>query len=151
MKRVFLVRHAKSDWSVDTDDFERPLNERGKRDAPMMADRLAKKKIPIDAFVSSPAKRALRTAKLFAECMEINKDDIILKSELYLAPAGTFFEVLEKMDDKFNAIAVFSHNNGVDLPIHLAAVLTICLPAVFAFRLTAIHGVISNLEERVFF
>jgi phosphohistidine phosphatase len=113
MKRVFLIRHAKSDWSVDTDDFERPLNERGKRDAPMMANRLSKMKIPIDAFVSSPAKRALRTAKIFAESMEINQDDILLNRELYLAQAATFFEVLEKLDDRLSTIAVFSHNNGI--------------------------------------
>lgn len=113
MKRVILVRHAKSDWSVDSDDFDRPLNERGKRDAPMMAARLQKRKIPIDAFVSSPAKRALRTAKIFAESLDIEKDDIILKRELYLAPPETFYAVIGKMDDKMNTIAVFSHNNGI--------------------------------------
>jgi phosphohistidine phosphatase len=113
MKRVFLVRHAKSDWSVDADDFDRPLNERGKHDAPMMANRLAKREIPIDTFVSSPAKRALRTARIFAESLEHKKDDIILKSELYLAPPGTFYEVLEKLDDGINSVAIFSHNNGI--------------------------------------
>ncbi|HLO82975.1 MAG TPA: histidine phosphatase family protein [Chitinophagaceae bacterium] len=113
MKRVLLVRHAKSDWSVEADDFDRPLNERGKRDAPMMASRLQKRNIPIDAFVSSPAKRALRTAKIFAETLEYKKDDIILKRELYLAAPETFYSVIEKMDDKVNTIALFSHNNGI--------------------------------------
>jgi phosphohistidine phosphatase len=113
MKCVLLVRHAKSDWSVDADDFDRPLNERGKRDAPMMAERLAKRKVPIDAFVSSTAKRALRTAKIFAENIGMKKGDIILKGELYLAPPGTFYEVLEKLDDNINTVALFSHNNGI--------------------------------------
>lgn len=113
MKCVILVRHAKSDWSVDADDFDRPLNERGKRDAPMMADRLVRRKIPIDVFVSSPAKRALRTAKIFAENIGIKKDDIILKGELYLAPQGTFYEVLEKLNDNISTVALFSHNNGI--------------------------------------
>jgi phosphohistidine phosphatase len=113
MKCVFLVRHAKSDWSVDADDFDRPLNERGKRDAPMMASRLKNRNIPIDVFVSSPAKRALRTAKIFAESLEYEKDNIILKRELYLAAPETFYSVIEKMDDKINTIALFSHNNGI--------------------------------------
>ncbi|HEX5667202.1 MAG TPA: histidine phosphatase family protein [Chitinophagaceae bacterium] len=113
MKSVLLVRHAKSDWSVDADDFDRPLNERGKRDAPMMAVRLAKRKIPIDAFVSSTAKRALRTAKIFAENIGMKKGDILLKGELYLAPPGTFYDVLEKLDDRINTVALFSHNNGI--------------------------------------
>jgi len=113
MKCVILVRHAKSDWSVDADDFDRPLNERGKRDAPVMAERLLKRKLQIDAFVSSPAKRALRTAKIFAENLGIGKDDIIQTRELYLAPPGKFFEVLGRLDDKIGTVAVFSHNNGI--------------------------------------
>jgi phosphohistidine phosphatase len=113
MKCVILVRHAKSDWSVDADDFDRPLNERGKRDAPVMAERLLKRKLHIDAFVSSPAKRAFRTAKIFAEHLGINTNDIILQRELYLPPHGKFFEVLERLDDKISTVAVFSHNNGI--------------------------------------
>ena len=113
MKCVILVRHAKSDWSVDADDFDRPLNERGKRDAPVMAERLLKRKLQIDAFVSSSAKRALRTAKIFAEQLGIGKDEIIQTRELYLAPPGKFFEVLGRLDDKIGTVAVFSHNNGI--------------------------------------
>ena len=58
-KILLLVRHAKSSWDdASLSDFERPLNERGKKDAPEMAKKLNNKKIKIDAFVSSPAKRA---------------------------------------------------------------------------------------------
>ena len=65
-KILLLVRHAKSSWEIGTlSDFERSLNERGKKDAPMMAKRLIDKKIKIDAFVASPAKRAKKTAELF--------------------------------------------------------------------------------------
>lgn len=67
MKQLLLVRHAKSDWgNPGLDDFDRPLNERGKKDAPAMAKRIIEKKIKIDAFISSPAKRAAKTAKYFA-------------------------------------------------------------------------------------
>ena len=62
MKTLYIIRHAKSSWGdFSLPDFERPLNERGKKDAPEMAKRLLDKKINIDAFVSSPAKRAKST------------------------------------------------------------------------------------------
>ena len=66
MRQLLLIRHAKSDWGdFSLPDFDRPLNERGKRDAPVMAQRLLDKKITIDAFVSSPAKRAKKNSQSF--------------------------------------------------------------------------------------
>ena len=114
MKQLILVRHAKSDWgNPGLDDFERPLNERGKRDAPIMAQRLLGNKISIDAIIASPAKRAAKTAKIFAEAFEYKKDDIVFKEKLYLAEPATFFSVIENADDTFNTIAIFSHNYGI--------------------------------------
>ena len=69
MKSLLLIRHAKSSWDFDVEDFDRPLNHRGKNDAPEMAKRLLKKDIKIDAFISSPAKRAITTAILLLKCM----------------------------------------------------------------------------------
>jgi phosphohistidine phosphatase len=64
LKFLLLVRHAKSDWNDPLQkDFDRPLNERGKRDAPLMAHRLLDKNISIDAFIASPAKRAKKQPK----------------------------------------------------------------------------------------
>jgi phosphohistidine phosphatase len=66
MKSILLVRHAKSSWDSPTmQDFDRPLNDRGNRDAPMMANRLLERKAGIDIFVTSTAVRALTTAKYF--------------------------------------------------------------------------------------
>lgn len=114
MKSLLLVRHAKSDWGdLSLEDFERPLNERGKRDAPAMAHRLLDKKIKPDAFIASPAKRAAKTAKLFAEEMKMKKDNIIFKPELYLAGPEVFYTVIENTDDDLETIAVFSHNEGI--------------------------------------
>jgi phosphohistidine phosphatase len=114
MKTLILVRHAKSDWgNPGLDDIDRPLNERGKRDAPAMAHRLLDKKIKIDAFISSPAKRAARTAKIFAEELGAKKKDIIFKKDLYLASPSAFYEVIADADDEFDTIAVFSHNEGI--------------------------------------
>lgn len=114
MKTLILVRHAKSDWGLaGLDDFDRPLNERGKKDAPVMAKRLKNKSVVIDAIIASPAKRAAKTAKVFAEEFGIKKGNIFFKDELYLPEAESFFSVIENVDDTLSNIAVFSHNNGI--------------------------------------
>lgn len=114
LKTLILVRHAKSDWgNPGLDDIERPLNERGKKDAPAMARRLLDKKVKIGLFVTSPAKRAARTAKTFAEEYGVKKKHLIFREELYLPAPDVFYEVLAGMDDDINDIAVFSHNNGI--------------------------------------
>lgn len=113
-KVLILVRHAKSDWSnASLSDFDRPLNERGKRDAPMMAQRLKDKKIKIDQIISSPAKRAAKTAKHFADMFDFKKDKIDFKEKLYMADSASFYAVIEKASDKDDCIAVFSHNFGI--------------------------------------
>ena len=114
MKQLYIIRHAKSSWGdFSLPDFERPLNDRGRSDAPMMAKRLLEKKIKIDAFVSSPAKRAKKTCKLFCNEYNVKEDKIIFIDNLYLAPAETFFEVIEKLDEKYKHVAIFAHNPGV--------------------------------------
>lgn len=113
-KTLLVIRHAKSSWDIGTlSDFERPLNDRGKRDAPEMAKRLKDKNILIDAFVASPAKRAKKTAEFFVEEYGRSKEDIIFIPRLYHAPADVFFEVAENLQDHFNTVAVFSHNPGI--------------------------------------
>jgi phosphohistidine phosphatase len=113
-KTLLVIRHAKSNWETGTmNDFERPLNERGKRDAPMMARRLVDKKIPVDVFVSSPAKRAKKTAELFCTGFNKSEDDIIFLSMLYHAPVEVFYEMTEHLDDSFSNVAIFSHNPGI--------------------------------------
>ena len=114
MKQLLLVRHAKSDWgNPSLSDFDRPLNERGKRDAPAMAERLKKNNIRIDGIYSSPAKRAAKTAKAFAEVLDVKKKNFVFKEDLYLASQEVFTEVISKADNDFDTIAVFSHNEGI--------------------------------------
>lgn len=114
MKTLLLVRHAKSDWDAGVfSDFERPLNERGKRDAPAMAARLFEKKIPIDGLLASPAKRAAKTAKAFAGVYGLEKEKIFFLAGLYLPAAATFYPVIESAPDDWDHLAVFSHNNGI--------------------------------------
>src|SRR5665647_2102249 len=78
-----------------------------------MAQRLLDKKINIDAFVSSPAKRAKKTAELFCKVYDKNKDNIIFISALYHATPEIFFEVIDQLNDDFTNVAIFAHNPGI--------------------------------------
>lgn len=112
MKTIFFIRHAKSSWNDATlSDFDRPLNERGKRDAIFMAHHLFNQKLSIDAFISSPAKRARKTASYFLK--EYGTGDFIEVPELYLPHSEVFTKVIEKTDNRFQTIAIFSHNPGI--------------------------------------
>jgi phosphohistidine phosphatase len=114
MKTVVLIRHAKSSWDDHSmTDLERPLNDRGKKDAPEMAQRLLKKKIAINAFISSPAKRARKTATIFAKAFDREKEDVLLKDKLYNAAEKDFYEVISQLPASMNNIALFSHNPGL--------------------------------------
>lgn len=113
-KTLILVRHAKSSWdNLTLTDFDRPLNERGKTDAPMMAKRLKDKKIQIDAFISSPAKRAKKTAEFFIREFSGKEKEIILVPALYHASVEVFYQTISNVENTFNSIAVFSHNSGI--------------------------------------
>ncbi|TDW99820.1 SixA phosphatase family protein [Dinghuibacter silviterrae] len=114
MKSLLVIRHAKSSWEwEDRNDFDRPLNDRGKRDAPMMAGRLLTRAIAPDLLVSSPAKRARKTAELFAAELGMSPDDILFKTELYHAAVATFYEVISGLPAAANTVALFSHNPGI--------------------------------------
>lgn len=113
-KTLLIIRHAKSSWDIGTQsDFERSLNDRGKRDAPMMAQRIKDRNILIDAFVASPAKRAKKTAEYFIETYDRKKEEIVFIPQLYHATTTVFFDVAQTLDDQFNTVAIFSHNPGI--------------------------------------
>jgi phosphohistidine phosphatase len=113
MKALLLIRHAKSSWEHNVEDFDRPLNHRGETDAPEMATRLHKKGIEIDAFVSSPAKRAFTTAALFAEVYDKKQKNIIVVPDLYEAAVTDFFKAIQGLDKELKTVALFSHNPGI--------------------------------------
>lgn len=114
MKKLLLIRHAKSSWDDFTQkDFDRVLNDRGNKDAPKMAKRLLKNDIAIDAFISSPAVRALTTAQYFAEAYGLKKKNIIQEPSLYHPVPEIFFDVISRIDDSYKTVAIFSHNPGI--------------------------------------
>ncbi len=114
MKTLLIIRHAKSSWDdLQLTDFERPLNDRGKKDAPVMAKRLRDRKIKIDRFISSPAKRAKKTAEGFIDEYGLKEKDLILLPSLYEASVRNFYEAAESINDKDDVVALFSHNPGI--------------------------------------
>jgi phosphohistidine phosphatase len=114
MKRLLLVRHAKSSWNhPGLDDFDRPLNKRGKHDAPMMAERLARRGIRPDAIVVSPAKRAKRTAKLLAEGMGVSQDHVRDEAQIYEASVPMLLQVIAGFDDNWSFVMLVGHNPGL--------------------------------------
>lgn len=113
MRRLTLVRHAKSSWDyAELSDFERPLNNRGRRDAPAMARRLATELERPLRLVSSPALRAITTAHAFAEALGIPHTAIRLEPRIYEASRGTLLGLVRELDDADSHVLLFGHNPG---------------------------------------
>jgi len=111
MKTLFLVRHAK--WSKDDptlSDKERPLNDRGMQVAPKMGQRLAKRGVDPDLIVSSPARRALATAEIFAKKFDYKFKDIVVDERLYESSPDQLLEVIRALDENPKRVMLFGHN-----------------------------------------
>lgn len=114
MKRLVLVRHAKSSWSdPSAADFDRKLNKRGKRDAPFMAEKLAERDIRADLIIASPAKRAKKTAKHMAKAINYESSKIYYTEDAYSFAAPDLFEIIRKIDDKNEEVLFVGHNYGL--------------------------------------
>lgn len=108
---LYLVRHAKSDWSVPgQSDFDRGLNKRGLFDAPMMGKILKELHVNPDLIISSPALRARTTAEYIAEQLGYSLEKIKYDDEIYEASPRTLLRLVNNMDDKFKNVMLFGHN-----------------------------------------
>jgi phosphohistidine phosphatase len=113
-KELFLVRHAKSSWDDPTiSDHDRPLNERGYRNAPEMGRRLSDRRVSPDALISSTALRARTTAEMMAGSINYPKDRIVLDRALYHASATELQEYIGGLDDSHFSVMLFGHNPGM--------------------------------------
>ncbi len=113
MKLLTIVRHAKSSWKqMELDDFARPLNKRGKRDATDMGKRLAAIEFTPDVLISSPAKRAQSTAKRMAREFGYAKARIELDRHIYHATREQLLQVVESLGDSIQHAALVGHNPG---------------------------------------
>ena len=111
MKTLFLIRHAKSSWD-DTalPDKDRPLGDRGRRDAPKMGKRLAKRDVKPDLILSSPARRALTTAEIIAKKLDYKLKDIVVDDRLYAGAVHSLLNVIHGLGDKPERVMLFGHN-----------------------------------------
>ncbi len=114
MKRLYLIRHAKSSWDNSTiPDFERPLNKRGKHDAPFMGKLLKKKNAMPDIIYTSPAVRALTTAKIFAGELGIPKNKIVEEKNIYDSGIKGMEETVQSIPDEISTAFLFGHNPAI--------------------------------------
>ncbi|MBD3844044.1 MAG: histidine phosphatase family protein [Campylobacterales bacterium] len=113
MKTIYLIRHAKSDWSdAALDDINRGLNKRGKKSIPIMAKVLKEKKIKPDIIISSPAKRTKLTINRLLKELGY-KTKIKYTDELYLADPNTILSVVKEINDKYDSVFIIGHNPGL--------------------------------------
>ena len=111
MKTLFLVRHAKSSKDDPTlADRDRPLADRGLKEAPKMGKRLAKRRVTPDLLVSSPALRALTTAQLIADELGCARKDIVVDDRLYASSANGLLAVIHALDQTLASVMLFGHN-----------------------------------------
>lgn len=124
MRILTLVRHAKSSRDYpELSDFERPLNNRGRKEAPAIAARLRKADIKPDLLISSPATRAITTARLFAQELNLHLDEIVLNPHIYEASAWTLMHIVRSLPPEHGEVMLFGHNPGVS---HFAHELAEC-------------------------
>lgn len=113
MRTLYLTRHAKSSWDdPNTDDFHRPLNDRGLRDAPAMARAFKERGEVVDRLVSSNAVRAITTAKEFAKALAVKEGDIVQDRGIYLAPAEMLLRTVNLLNNDWQRVMMFGHNPG---------------------------------------
>ena len=113
-KRLTLLRHAKSSWNdASLDDRDRPLNERGERDAPIMGQRLLQKDSRPSLILTSPAKRARQTVRLIAREIGYPIEFLQTEAELYLASPEILLNVIAEQENTFNDIVLCGHNPGI--------------------------------------
>jgi phosphohistidine phosphatase len=111
MKTIYLVRHAKSSWKFpDLDDFERPLNKRGRKNAPFMGKILKKLKVAPDLILSSPANRASMTARIIADKIGYPLEKIHYSENIYNFSANALIDVIKQLDNVVRKAMLIGHN-----------------------------------------
>ena len=138
MKKVILMRHAKSSWKdLGLTDLLRGLNRRGKNDVPIMGARLAARSVELDRIISSPAVRALKTAEMIMMALGHPLDELIIDERLYLASVDEIFGVIHNLPEYLDQVMLFGHNPGMtNLVNTLCAFYLENLPTCGIFELT---------------
>ncbi len=153
MKRVFLIRHAKSDWSIQgIDDIDRPLNERGYSDALRISKKLDKTDNVQSIFFSSPAIRAMSTALILARGVDYPVEKIKIYPALYEAHFSVYEDLLCSLDDKLFSVYIFGHNPTISRVIERFSSMDIgdiptCAVSVLNFEIDNWKEIISTIGK----
>ena len=113
MKRIIIVRHAKSSWKYDVIDHERPLNNRGKKDVELVSGHLARLFEMPDLVLVSDAFRAKNTASVFIKNLEINQNIVQLNHDLYDFSGNNLLKTIRACSNNVNKLMVFGHNHAI--------------------------------------
>ena len=150
MKEICLFRHAKSSWKYpNLDDFERPLNKRGRKNAPFMGQILNDIGFSPDLILSSPASRAAITARIVAMEIGYSLEQIQYLAAIYESGHDTLVHVLSHMDDQLNSIMLVGHNPALTLMANLIGDTPIAnLPTSGAYCVTLNIGSWSHLLKK---
>ena len=142
MRNLTLIRHAKSAWDTDApSDFERPLNKRGRRDAPRMGKELQRMGISFDRVLCSSAVRARETLAGLCHGLVIPEDRISYLKEIYLAATSTLYDLVAAQPNSLHDIALVGHNPGMeDLAVMLTGGQVVRMPTCCVVRLRFDHA-----------
>ncbi len=157
MKNLILIRHAKSSWKYpELDDFDRPLNNRGKRDAPIMGEHLAQQEIMPDLILSSPAKRAIKTAGIISQKTDFPLKNIIEDEKIYAASYSTLLSIIQQIEDGYESVLLIGHNPAITqlavfLTNHLIENIPTCGVVSVTFETTAWKKVSEGTGTMKFF
>ncbi len=114
MKRLLVFRHAKSSWdNPNLSDFERPLNDRGRKAAPFMGKLLLERDLLPDFILSSPAKRAKQTSKHFKKAAGLDRE-IKFDKRIYEASPNALVHIISETKDKHQSAMIVGHNTGFE-------------------------------------
>ncbi|RUM33641.1 MAG: histidine phosphatase family protein [Desulfobulbus sp.] len=122
MKQLLICRHAKSSWKdPKLADIDRPLNKRGKRDAPIMGERLGQSGMVPDLIICSPAKRARKTASGLCRGMQMCSDVIKIKKAIYDTTINGLLDVISRTSNRYQRLLLVGHNNELTDLVNLLA------------------------------
>lgn len=126
MKHLLLCRHAKSSWKDGTlTDFDRPLNKRGRQNAPEMGRKLRRRGVQPDLVVTSPALRALDTAKLLGRECGFPPKNILVLDSLYDSYPAKILQLIQGFDNGLDTVLIVGHNPEITILVNILGVLDI--------------------------
>ncbi len=112
MKSLYMVRHAKSSWKYDVSDHQRPLKQRGNKDAKLVSKQVSSELKPPQKIISSDAKRAKTTAQYFKKAFDVADENFVLNHDLYDFSGQSVMEIIKSLDSSLKCVMIVGHNHA---------------------------------------